>query len=525
MCDASSIEFTAKCAPETKQLRPVEELDQALKECKFGRFHLRLLLTSLVRNIAGNLVHTSTPFLLTSAECDLKMDLVDKGLLNAMPYVGMAISAVGAGFLTDTFGRKKFILCGYFGIFVMMSIAGCSQTYSMLVIAKFFEGFLFGIAHTASVTLMSEFCHQGIRDQIMLCQFSFVSLAQVSIALMSWGVLTQEWRYTIFNGYLAFNTWNFYLIIMAQWSFLAWLLQLFIPESPKYLLTQHKYEEAREILITIYKENTGKSAETFQYVNLWKNMKRTEDEPKQPVSGFSHHLVMGLRNVKLKFTKPLALRLTQLCMANVMILSLYNVLRLWFPQISTIVEHYSDKGADLCVMLDSYTEDLKTRATNTTGSDVCIPIKSGPETYINSVIIGLVCFLPYCINGVLVKRLGKKPLSLGGGVIAIGGILALRWASSKTAVVSLFSINAAVLQSMTTNNFVFTMEIFPTSIRAFATSIVMTMGRFGTLIGNVSFPVLLNMGCSVPFFTMTGLMVCVVIISCFLPGKKKQCMQ
>lgn len=34
----------------------------------------------------------------------------------------------------------------------------------------------------------------------------------------------------------------------------------------------------------------------------------------------------------------------------------------------------------------------------------------------------------------------------------------------------------------------------------------MTMGRIGSLVGNVMFPVLLNMGCVVPFYTLAGFM-------------------
>lgn len=36
----------------------------------------------------------------------------------------------------------------------------------------------------------------------------------------------------------------------------------------------------------------------------------------------------------------------------------------------------------------------------------------------------------------------------------------------------------------------------------------MTTGRIGTLVGNVIFPVLLDIGCVVPFFTMAGTMAC-----------------
>lgn len=65
----------------------MQELDNALKECKFGRFHLRLLASGLMGTVANVLV-SNTGYLLPNAECDLKMNLVQKGLLNAIPYIG-----------------------------------------------------------------------------------------------------------------------------------------------------------------------------------------------------------------------------------------------------------------------------------------------------------------------------------------------------------------------------------------------------------------------------------------------------
>lgn len=52
----------------------------------------------------------------------------------------------------------------------------------------------------------------------------------------------------------------------------------------------------------------------------------------------------------------------------------YNIIRLWFPQLSTIVEHYygKDGNYELCVVLDAYTEDLRTRTINVT--EVCVPV-------------------------------------------------------------------------------------------------------------------------------------------------------
>lgn len=53
-------------------------------------------------------------------------------------------------------------------------------------------------------------------------------------------------------------------MIMSLWALITFILYAwFIPESPKYLLTQKKYGEVRNILVKMYKLNTGKAAETY----------------------------------------------------------------------------------------------------------------------------------------------------------------------------------------------------------------------------------------------------------------------
>ncbi|CAH0401446.1 unnamed protein product [Chilo suppressalis] len=510
---------------DSKPLTPMQEVNAALKECGFGIFHARLLLTSFIGIIASVLVSTSTSYLLPSAECDLHMDLVQKGLLNAIPYFGMLFSSVIAGFLTDTFGRKIFITTGLSGIFIFTNVAASSQVYNVLIAAKFFEGFLFATAFSAAVTLTSEFCHNGIRDRVLICQSSFIAMAQIIIACLSWVILTNDWHVSFFDGGFVLNTWNFYLAIMSLWSLVATILYLFIPESPKYLVTQSKFEEARAILLKIYKTNTGNSEENFKYKDLWKKSKATIPEETDKINrSFSHNLVVGLHNTKPMFKRPLVLHLILICTMNFFIMSLYNVLRLWYPQVSTVIEHNSfvtpdGENQNLCGMLDSYTSTF--RNDNKTTSDICVPVKSGSETYINSIIIGFICIIPFFISGILVNRIGKKPLLITATMISLAATFSLRFASSKVAVVTLFALNTAILQMLMSLSQAVVIEFFPTTTRTLAISMIMMAGRIGTLVGNVSFPVLLKMACVIPFSTMSGMMLCVVTISMFLPSKKK----
>ncbi|CAH2089801.1 unnamed protein product [Euphydryas editha] len=447
----------------------MQEYDAALKACGIGLFHVRLLCTSFVAMVSGIVITNTSPYVLPVAECDLDMNLLQKGLLNAMPYTGMILVSIIAGFLTDTFGRKPFILFGFGGLFIFTIISGLSQTYIVLVIAKFFEGLLFAISFTPVVSLTSEFCHNGIRDRILFLQSSFASISQIIVSLVSWAVLPNDWKSVYFNGALVINTWNYYLFIMSLWSGMACFLYTFLPESPKYYITQKRYEDAREILIKIYKQNTRKPVETYPYANIWKDkitLKTDESAENKANTSFSHMLSVGLYNVKPIFHKPLGLYVLLFCTTNFFIMNMFNVIRLWFPQLSTIVEHYAkEESQDLCVMLDAYTQDLRVKNLNSTQDKICVPNVSGTETYINTVVLGIVCCVPYIIGGVLVNKVGKKNLFIVCGTVCASTTFGLRWVNSKIAMVALFSTTVALAQMLMSLNQFLVVDHFPTTTR------------------------------------------------------------
>ncbi|XP_038211392.1 synaptic vesicle glycoprotein 2B-like [Zerene cesonia] len=468
-------------SPETSRTA-MDEVNLALKECGFGRFHIRLLFASFLGHTAGVVISSTTPYILPVAECDLDMGLLEKGILNAMPYVGMIASCLVAGFLTDTFGRKKFLLIGFGGLFIFSITSALSQTYNILVTSKFFEGFLFAMSFSPLLALSSELCHTGIRDRIMLVQSSFVAIGQVVLAFVSWGILTNDWTDSYFNGVFVLHTWNFYLLIVSSWSLFATVFYAFIPESPKYLVTRHKYEEARTVLIQLYTENTGRAVETFKYANLWKDKTKQVFEIEESKMSTREKLSAGLENIRPIFQKPLLLYLLFFCSINFFTMQQYNVLRLWFPQLSAIVEHYRhDDSEDFCYMLDAYTLDLS----------------------------------------LLVNKLGKKNLLIICGLISTGCTVGLRWAASKTELVSLFSIDVSAARAMISLTQAMVLEYFPTSGRSLAMSFIMMAGRTGTLFGNVMFPILLNIGCVVPLFSLAGLLFGITSLALFLPAKNK----
>lgn len=103
---------------------------------------------------------TAIAYVVPVAQCDLNLNLEDKGYLISATYLGiifetqflpqrililisgMVLSAMVWGFLSDTLGRRRVIILGLFlnGIFVTMG--GLAQSFGVLIFAKFMGGFM-----------------------------------------------------------------------------------------------------------------------------------------------------------------------------------------------------------------------------------------------------------------------------------------------------------------------------------------------------------------------------------------------
>lgn len=65
------------------------EFEEAISECGFGKFNILLLLCAMPGYMTAVYVTSILSYIMTSAECDLKMTMNDMGALNSIPYAGL----------------------------------------------------------------------------------------------------------------------------------------------------------------------------------------------------------------------------------------------------------------------------------------------------------------------------------------------------------------------------------------------------------------------------------------------------
>ena len=158
------------------------------------------------------------------------------GVVMAMALWGTVVGAIFGGIPTQRLGRKKTLL--WVGVFYTVSAVGSALANEPITFAlfRFIGGLGVGTSTIAAPAYISEIAPAKSRGRLVgLYQFSLVLgilLAFISNYLLS-GISENDWRWMM--GIEAFP------------AILYTLLCFGIPQSPRWLITQNKIDQARAI--------------------------------------------------------------------------------------------------------------------------------------------------------------------------------------------------------------------------------------------------------------------------------------
>lgn len=178
-----------------------------------------------------------------------------QALAMSIALLGCLLGATMAGFLADRYGRKKLLVLSALIFFVSSWATGASTTLPAFIVARLVGGMAIGLAADLSPMYIAEVAPARIRGKL-------VTLNQLTIVLGILGaqiinVLIAE---PVPEGFLAtdiLNSWNG----QTGWRWMFWavcvpsgvffLLALLIPESPRWLASANRLEQARKVLRAI----------------------------------------------------------------------------------------------------------------------------------------------------------------------------------------------------------------------------------------------------------------------------------
>lgn len=83
----------------------------------------------------------------------------------------------------------------------------------------------------------------------------FINGLVIYMALFAMVIMTMDWNFKIFG--IDFKPWRFYMVMNSLINLWNAVVFFILPESPKFLLSQNRTEEAIEVLSRVYAFNTG----------------------------------------------------------------------------------------------------------------------------------------------------------------------------------------------------------------------------------------------------------------------------
>ncbi|KAL3279270.1 hypothetical protein HHI36_016780 [Cryptolaemus montrouzieri] len=453
---------------------------------------------------------TTMSYVFPAAQCDLDLSLGDKGMLNAITYGGTIASAFMWGFIFDTMGRKRPLIAGFLldGIFAVLS--GFSQNVTFLMVMKFFGGFIMNGPYAALTTYLCELHEGKYRSRMPIFAGLSMSIGTIYLPFLASFILPMNFK-LILADYLVLHSWSLFLLLNALPALMGGMIFFFLPETPKFLMTMGRNEQALKVFQMIYSLNTGKPKETYPIKILINEPKANHrNEPES-------FLLKGWRQISPLFAQPFLGVFILVCSLQLFMTMGQNTLRLWLPQLFQAINDYkffnNGTSSTLCNMLSVI------QPTNET--EECFVNFDNSEVYVNSMIVSAVSVVAYVIVTAVVNVLGRNTLLKILGLVASGCAVGIYFSPhSDIALIfiagfnSLSNIGSKVI-------LVVVVDFFPTTLRTMTVSLVMMCGRGAAMIGNIIFPKLLEMGCGPPFFSMASLFFVCFCLSFLLPKPKE----
>ncbi|XP_048477559.1 putative transporter svop-1 isoform X3 [Plutella xylostella] len=491
--------FVVKGAPGDQEPRVDVELEEALDIAGAGRYQLWhcllmvLVLSSALLEIIGS------AFVLPAAQCDLDIPDALKGALIGLPNIGIILTATVWGRLADSRGRRPVMLASTAAAGTLGALAAFMPNLPCYAVFKFAASLFLSCPSSLSFAYGGELVPRRRRDLAVLVLSAMLMMMSTLSPVIAWAILPFNYRVPL--GSITFRPWRLLTIVYSLPLLLSSVLLVFAKESPKFLLTRGRADEALEVLRSIYETNTGYPRESFPVASL----KVREDIPSE--AGSELALAQPRQSSALDLLRPPHLK--WMALTGFLMFGVFCLLNgLWIFSTDTINKVMADSGAQdgtICILMNQ----LQNQTSNATCTDD-ISTDTFSIMSITTFVYGLVVF------GVILSPLSKKSLLVFTYVVCgVASLLsgALRQRMVAGVAMSALQVTALGVGPLTA----YAVHLFPTSLRGTAVGTLLMFGRVGSVVGANVAGVSLAVACSATFYGFSALLFLCAALSLLLP--------
>lgn len=524
-----SLTKSGKPDPEKGSISEKADFERAIELTGYGRFHYLLLAVCGLVSTSEEMDVISMSFILPSAQCDLDLTTQTKGWLNSIIFIGMMVGAYAWGSVADSLGRKRVLIAISVVNALAIVASSFSQNYELFMVFRFINGAALGGSGPVIWSYFAEFQPKKKRGAMLSFMAAFWTLGNLFVAGLAWVIIPSGIGVT--TGAFIYNSWRIFLLVMSLPSFVVAALLFLLPESPKFLISTGRHEDALEVFRGIYMMNTGRSKEEYPVKQILvddvmhtKPEKQVEEkEEKEPKSKLRRMFSDIVEHSKQLFVPPILKFTTISITINFTFHIGYYGLMMWFPEMFNRFDEWSrahdNAEADIC-QVTAYVTKLGTHS-STAQCDSNIH----SDVFMES-LITVAAAIPSNIFAVLgMDRLGRKFFLVFATFSAGLCSAAMYFVYNKTNNLIVSAIFSSVISCGNASLDCLITEVFPTNLRATGVAVSMVAARLGGIIGNVVIAALLDSYCPAPTFIVAALLAGGGLMCLFLPNTTRQALQ
>lgn len=164
----------------------------------------------------------------------------DIGFLNTVTFGAAAAGRLLSGILGDRYGRRVMLSINLLLFTLGSAACALAPNFGWLLVARAIVGFGVGGEISTAVTILAEFCSPKFRG---------TAAGLVNVGAGGFGnFLAPAFGLLIFALFPGENNWRWLFAVLAVPAFLVVFFRRYVPETPRFLASQGKIDEANKVL-------------------------------------------------------------------------------------------------------------------------------------------------------------------------------------------------------------------------------------------------------------------------------------
>lgn len=218
----------------------IAELDGALDKIGVTRSHHTIIFLVLIGCLFDSFEQNAIGLVGPLLKQQWGLDATAIGLLNTVTFASAAVGRIVSGLVADRYGRRVMLSLDLLLFTLGAGICALAPDLTVMAIGRAIVGFGLGGEIAIAVTMLSEFCSSRFRG-------TAVGLVNVGAGGLG-NFLAPAFGLLVFTLFPGENSWRWLFFCLMLPALLGAFYRRYIPETPRFLLSQQRIAEANQVL-------------------------------------------------------------------------------------------------------------------------------------------------------------------------------------------------------------------------------------------------------------------------------------